>query len=603
MTRAPVSLNGHRGRAAGLHSVAGAWRLVIVEQSGPRLSVRLAESVAAGDAAAVRERMQAAGVDHLVRVAPAEHTVCRLQPTQTGDPEQTAAALALIADAELAGVAPRWRCAAGLVQDPRPSGEALALLTAWREAGPAPAQVAHGEQWTTEIAALAQLRFGAGQLAIAASRGAGAISLIASGGTMTVARTIREANDTPELWRTAVLGAAAESCRQVGADVQLESVDPGESLVWLDPTASSALRGRIQGLGEEPDWLSVYGVALGAAALGTVDDPTQASLASLRATPPVQRRPLGERIAGAVASPRRAAAILAGSIALMVLAPLAVAWARVAVLEAGASRAASFQSDRAALAQQAALYEQLQISRLPMTKLLADISGATPPHVVIDTLRLARDQGLILSGRIHVVTGAGEATAPENPQDLITQLERNLAATGVFGEVRVGRIEVSAGSVVFEMSARVDRPLTNARPAIDFAERSLAQWLYGERGDNTARPVALAEPAAVGSPNGASRRPASSPDRAASAERSGDIGGRDAGSSSRRPEGSGSASEDAIPAELTDEQIKALDRPAAMREMVSRMNARNRAGIDEGVKARLEAEIAKLRAQSRGESP
>jgi hypothetical protein len=37
-----------------------------------------------------------------------------------------------------------------------------------------------------------------------------------------------------------------------------------------------------------------------------------------------------------------------------------------------------------------------------------------------------------------------------------------------------------------------------------------------------------------------------------------------------------------------------------MREMVARMNARNRSGIDPQVKSRLEGEIEKLRAQSRG---
>ena len=593
MTRLATNGNGHRARLAALHGAGGAWRLVVIEQAGGaggRARVLRAQTVRSEDGAGVRDAMQQAGVERLVRVAPAEQTVCRVQPAQVGDPEQTAAAMALIAEAELSGVAPRWRIAAGLIDDPGGQGEGLALLTAWREggAGAAPAQVHPGEFWTTEIAALAALRGGAGQLALAARRASGVVSVLASGPRATVARTVREANDTPDGWRAAVIAAAEETCGQVGAEVDAGEIDPQAALVWLDTTALDALRGRVQGLGSGQAWLNEYGVALGAALLAASDDPARAPLAQLRAYAPVQRRRIAERVVEVVSSPRRASVVLAVSLALIVLMPLVVAWGRVALLEAGAERAAGFEDERRALARQAALYEQLERSRLPMTRLLADVSGATPPHVVIDRLRLSRDQGLTLEGRVHVVRDEGPAAAPDNPQELVTALERNLAATGVFGGIRVNRSEVSAGSVQFEITARVDRPHANPKPAIDFAERSLAQWLYGERGDNTARPVALSEPLRAERP-GSSRRAESGAAGAEPREAS-----REA--SSRRPDGEGSASRDGIPAELTDAEIEAMDLSTARRTMVGRMTARNRAEVDEGTRARLNDEISRLQA-------
>jgi Tfp pilus assembly protein PilN len=608
--------NGHRGRIAALHAVGGAggavggWRLVVIEASrGPvagRCRVLQAQSLRVDDAAGVREAMQQAGAERLVRIAPAEHTVCRVQPAHVGDPEQTAAAMRLIAEAEFGGVAPPWRIAAGLIDDPGASGpggdagEGLALLTAWREGQPAPAEAHPGEVWTTEIAALAALRAGAGQLALAASRSSGVVSLLAAGPRATVARTVREANDTPDAWRTAVLAAAEETCAQVGAEADTGDIDPQATLVWLDTTAGDALRGRVQGLGAGQNWLNEYGVALGAALAAASDDAARAPLAQLRASAPAERRSAGDRVMELVATPKRAASVLIVAVLLIVLMPLLVAAGRVALLESGAERAAGFEDERKALAREAALYEQLEQSRLPMTRLLADISGATPPHIVIDRLRLSRDQGLSLEGRVHIVRGEGEAAAPDNPQELVTALERNLAATGVFGAIRVNRSEVSEGSVQFEMTARIERPHANPKPAIDFAERSLAQWLYGERGDNTARPVALGEPRgerAVSSRRSESQgraaeapgSPGSAPERAEPRETSRET-------SSRRPDGEGTASHDGVPAEITDAEIEAMDVSTARRTMVGRMTARNRADVDEGTKNRLNDEIARLQA-------
>jgi Tfp pilus assembly protein PilN len=601
MTRASTNGNGHRARMAALHAASGVWRLVVIEQAGgpgARARVLQAQTVRSEDGAGVRDAMQQAGVDRLVRVAPAEQTVCRVQPAQIGDPERTAAAMALIAEAELLGVAPRWRIAAGLIDDPAGEAEGqegLALLTAWRDGGAPPAQVHPGEAWTTEIAALAALRGGAGQLALAASRASGVVSVLASGARATVARTVREANDTPDGWRAAVIGAAAETCAQVGAEVDASEIDPQATLVWLDTTAQDALRGRVQGLGSGQGWLNEYGVALGAALLAASEDLGRAPLAQLRAAAPVQRRPVAERVVELVSSPRRAGVVLAVAVALIVLTPLVVARGRVALLEAGAARAAGFEDERQALAREAALYEQLERSRLPMTRLLADISGATPPHVVIDRLRLSRDQGLTLEGRVYVARGEGEAVAPENPQELVTALERNLAATGVFGGIRVNRSEVSAGSVQFEITARVDRPHTNPKPTIDFAERTLAQWLYGERGDNAARPVTLSEPSRADRSASSRRAESGASSSGAPARDEEREASREA--SSRRPEGEGAASRDGVPAELTDAEIEDMDLATARRSMVARMTARTRAEVDEGTRARLNEDIARLQAQ------
>ncbi len=200
-----------------------------------------------------------------------------------------------------------------------------------------------------------------------------------------------------------------------------------------------------------------------------------------------------------------------------------------------------------------------------MTKLMADISGATPEGVTLDSVTLAPDQGLALKGSAE-------------SQELLNQLQKSLNDTGLFEKLKVARAEATSSGVSFDLSADVVNPHTPVKPADDFAARPLAVRLYGE--DATLYP-STSEAAADAS--GPERREGRS--------------GRDDRSERRTRESPSARPAPAkveIPPPLTDEQIGALDRAGAMKEWALRKKVAGSTQVDAPTRERLEKEIPKL---------
>jgi len=550
---------------AALHEGAGSTALVVLRVQARR-TVTMARTFAPGHEAEIVAALSSAGVSRLVRIAPARRTVCRIATLQPSAPEELSAAAALLAEGSLPEDIPAHRRAAGILPGSGPAG-AFALLTAWRNGTDEVADIPWPDQtWTTEIAALAFLSAGRGT-AFAASPESGAVLVIAPGVGRIVARVLVEHADTRSGWDRAVSRHVQETCASAGAEPPVMTA--GRRLV-ISGAATDAVCATVDGVPSDASWIETYGLALGAALVATSADPGAAGLGQLTLDPPWRRAPWPERAAVWLSAPRHAAAVLALAVVVALLCPLGFAAARTAILTRKTEGLPDQDKARAQVQQRAAVYREMERSRWPMTKLLADISGATPEGVTVDSVTLAPDQGLALKGNAE-------------SQDLLNQLQRNLNDTGLFEKLKVARAEATSSGVSFDVSAEVVNPHAPVKPADDFAATPLAVRLYGEsaRGHSGTS-------ATDGESGPASRREERS-GRSGRDERS-DRRGRSADAPSSRP----TSSKLDIPPPITDAQIGALDRAAAMKEWAYRKKVAGSGQSDAATKERLEQEIPKL---------
>ncbi len=581
MTRLPRNGTGGPARKlAAAHAQGGFYRLLVAEIRGGSVSIIEARSLREADLApAVAAIIRDHKPDQFVRIAPGSGTVCRSVELPGG--EAAAGALPLMAEAELPETLPPHRRAAGLMPGESPSGGRVALLTGWRDQDTAPPRPLTDtpETWVAEIAALALLRGDSG-VAVYAERGDGAISLIA-GGTRTIARILVEDGQSAAGWTASLRTAVRETCQAAGVD-RVPVPEGGEITLELPDDAVTALRARVRGMKDDGRWLAEFGLALGAILVASDHNPLTASLATMTADGQARRDPPWERAALWLSTPRNAWAVVAASLVLLIAGPLAVAGGRLAILSAKSGELEAGRKERQRIESQSALYAQLEQLRWPMTKLLADIAGATPVGIVVDDLRLGTDLGVTVHG------------TAQNLDQLYT-FQRNLATSRVFKDVKINRSEVSGSAVEFDMAADVGSPHIAAKPAEDFGAVPLAVRLYGEGASNTATPVAHRTAASTGT----APRPAARPSRNEEPRENGASG-----SSSARRESSGEtpsrrpqpAAPDTPPPALTAEQIAAMDRTTAMKEWVSRKTYPQRnPEVDVATKQRLEEEVVKLK--------
>jgi Tfp pilus assembly protein PilN len=571
--------DGKRGRAGGngthvlavLHAQGQHLRLVVV-RCKPSWEVLLARTLDGAEAGTLEALCREHGVGKVVRITPASQTVARCAALPPGDDGSLGAAAALLAEAQLPSSLPPHRRCAGVLPEASGTEVRTALLTGWTVLdAPQPAG-RHEEVWVTPVAALAAVQNGAGRAAVYTEPEQGAICLLMRGPQSSVARVLVE--ESRGGWTEQVGAAAAETAQLAGLTTGglsgLRLAEPRRLLI--EPATASSLRTRVAGVRDDVRWMDEYGLAVGAALVAGSDSPTVRSLAGLFALPPQAQRSPVERLTEWVAQPRNAAGLLAAACALLLIAPMGFAWARMEVLESRVKRVEGLKVGREGLEQKAAMYQQLEVSRWPMTKLLADVSGATPVGVVVTNLQLSTGQGVTVQG-----------TAETSEQ--ITKLEANLNATRLFTNVSVNRVDTRGGDgFEFDLSARVYQPHVAAKPVEDFASKPLAVRMFGEGASNTTAPSSSSDDP----PRRGTRRPA--PDDADdNAPRE-----RPAADSARRPSGTSTPE---VPPPLTNEQIGSMDRGTAMKEWATRKTASGRTGIDASVKQRLLEEVPKLKAR------
>lgn len=563
------------GRVAALRREPGGWTMVVLETS-PRQRVVESKVFKIGEERAIEAALDAAKVVTLVRLIPARQTVARAIAVPAGGAAEMSAAAAILGEAMLPEDVPAHRRGAGLIPDGAIfdgtiAAQRAALLTAWRgEAEDGETIEWDDEQWTTEIASLAFLR-GRGVVAAYSERESGAISILAVGASRAVARVLIESATDAAAWRDIVRRHLAETAALVG--VSLGAGLGAEGSLSLSSESLSLLRGRFEEVSTDPAWIESYGLCLGAALAACDEQHGGRGLSGMFAREPENRPPLVERTAAWFSAPVNAVAVIVLASLVMLLAPLGLAAARLAVLNAKSEGLTDQDRSRAEMQKRSAMYRELDTARWPMTKLWADISAATPQGVHVEAVRLAPEQGLSLQG-------TAETT------DVLNTLQANLNATQLFEKLKVVRSESTSAGVSFDLSADVSGPHNAvAKPADDWAARSLAVRLYGEDSSG-------------GGTDGASGTNASANSSAASSsganngrndrgERRG--GGRGDETAGARPAGKPLD----VPGPISDEAIAMLDFSKSSLEWVKRKTAAAKV-TDAAIKARLEDEMKKI---------
>lgn len=595
MTRAPATATSpakaagrapspaRTGRVAALHRQGEHWRLVVVDIAATGAAVIDARTMPRGDAAAVRAALSAHGEPRLVRVLPAGACVCRLIAVPEGPASEMDAALHLIAEASLPATAPAHRRGAGLLPMPTEPGKRGAAIVAWAgDADDAPIAGA-SETWTAEPVALAALLGASGDgLVLYADAAAGSVSVAARGASRGVLRSLREHADSADAWELVIAERAVQAMRASDLDVDNTRgfvASPQQQLRAGGDIEPTILAG-VEGVRREPAWLGQFGVALGAA-LASASTP---GLCAMTLAPRAERKPIIESFATWLASPRRAAAIIAAGLAIALLAPLGAALVRQSILTAKSGGLDEQRRVEEATALRAAFYQELEKRRWPVSKLLGDLAGALPVGIEVDSLRMEVGERMLVQG-----------VAPS--LEVVNQLQTRLSESGVFAEASVDRTQTlpdGAPGVRFDVSARVVRPAAQPKGLEDFATQTLAQRLYGDRASAVA---SSSEASSDGAPvPRASRR--------ARTSESGDAGSSRTAERTRSTEAPARKVE--VPEPISDEQIAALDASAAMREWTTRQRASKQSGVDQPTRDRLKAEADKARARmqaARAEKP
>lgn len=523
------------------------------------------ESAAESDAvtfdfAAWAKRQRA---EEMVWVVSGTCSVIRAVPFEVaGDPEQAAAALTLRSEVEYPAE-PAHRRGSGA---PLPAtGQRTSAIfitvsdpptsTPWFEGG--------GTLTTPGAALCGLLRLG-GRAAVACDEVDGTVSMVALGGSGLVARTLRTGKGSREACLARAQSAVAETFSSVGIESGEGSMSDG---VTVDSPV--AVRARVSGVTADENWIRRFGLALGAASLAMSGDPLVGGLVGLTARPVAPGGSAVQRFMRWASVPRNAYATIALGIAALLLLPLGVSMARTGTLEGKASLLDSMQNDMLALEQRSSLYQQLDTSRWPMTKLLAVISRCAPEGVELESVQVAHGQAVAIQG-----TAAIDNTEAPNA------FAATLRASGLFTSVNEKRADMTGEKgIEFEITAVVGNAHAEPSKTLpDYAETPLAVRLYGEGATNTR--WSASTPASARSARSTSRP---SRDPAGDRERA-----------SERPTTSANFSEE--PKVLSDADIAAMDKMTALKERTVRrayMMA-NDSKMSSDLKSRLESEVARL---------
>jgi len=546
---------------AALWERGGVVRVVVV---APGATPSLVEAFESANLKQARDRLAAGKISRVVRIASGGSCVAKIEKLPEASGPELDAAIDLLAEAVLPEDAPKHRRAAARVETP--AGPAV-LATAWH--GPAPEEIEGlDERWMAEPAAM-MLSFGAeSSISLSPDRTSGSLVVVAAGAGKTVIRCTRLDPAASERWDAAAGAAAA------AAGVATTPMPATDEVATS--ASGEGLREMLAGVPRDRGWLSKYAIPAAAAAHLAAGG----RLSAMTGGEGAGREPAVLRLATWLSSPGNAMTLLAASLAVMLLAPPLLAGARAGILHLRSGDYREAQTQRAELSKQAGLYQQLEQTRWPMTKLWADISNATPQNVVIEAMTIEREgtRGLTLRGRA------------DSSADLVL-LQKNLNNTGVFANVQIGQSETTGASTSFTLQAAVIGPTVASRKIDDFAKETLQQRLYKNGARPTTRTAAPEPPDDEGMDDATPARAEGESDRG----RTVPSGGGVAGEQTRPAETRGARAGEA-PAPLTDEQIKAMDRTAATREWASRLSA-SRNAKDPADKARLTEEAAKLRAR------
>lgn len=516
------------------------------------------------------------------------------EPGTTSSSDSIADALSLMAETELPTTSPEYRRAAGMVNPGRGLGrKPVGLLTAWPPSAelhfpgsPRTPRVAP-EVGISEAAALAMLSqlVGGVERAWTVDRSSGAMTILAAGPEKTIVRIARVPSGEPGA--DARKAAIFETSRAAGL-ADSPAADSSETALHLEPAPTSM---RIAGQARSSDWVAQYG--LPAAAIVAFADPSRAvsGLVELHEVEPKQKPPILQRISEWAGAPSRAAVIIGVCVLAIIALPIGVSYAKLRILEKQVTDQKELFQKNAEDEKELAFYDLLRDKRWPMTKLLGDIAGACPQGITIESVEIGQGDGIVLRG-------SAEDTGK------LSTFRENLAKTRIFSDPTTPSVNPTGSSgVQFQLTAKVpaNAATMTVKPVKDWAAKTLAEEMYGEKAAPTKRTTASRADRAEKSDRTSSRNDRRTPQTSSrSNTTSSRDNARDSGTRTDRNTSStttGAKQPVTIPAELSDASIAKLSREDAMKEWTNRKRVAAQPGIDDGVKRRLMDESEKAKAR------
>ena len=344
-------------------------------------------------------------------------------------------------------------------------------------------------------------------------------------------------------------------------------------------------------------------------------DGAMANATEMTALPAEAQQSVVVRVISTLGKPKVALVCSVLALTLMIAAPFGFAYARLTTLRTAAEKVAGGDAPVEQAQGQLDLYEMLNSKRLPMTRLLAELTVAAPQGILLDLFSLEHGKRVSLSGSFS-----------ESQQ--VTNYRDALIASRVFEDVKIPQTDSS--SQRFQINAQVSpaavvamtaktRPAATALASSTAAATAATSTAISTT-TSSAAPAAAAGAATAAKPDAAPRSGgANNNDRRTSNQNRGNTprstapaatGGARAsgGSGNTAAPASGSATPapaavKAVPEPISETAINAMDWSAAMKEWSVRRRESQRTDIDEATKARLTEEAVKVKARMDAAKP
>ncbi len=554
-------------RVAALCATDDGWSVVVASSESGALRVLAAERVGKNDPDGVRRVMSKHGASRLVRVIPIDEAIVRCVNLPAGTEASARDAIALLAEAQLpANIEPHRRGAALLPLPGADEGRS-GLFAGW-VGDNVPVQILSDdddETWAPASGALAWLLatvpdrpWSRDPAWGVATQSGSACAIVCDDGGPRV--------------RSGRIGDASQAVSEMYPGA---SLDAGRK-VALDALTTEAVRALAPTSGVGSEWTDRFALALGAA-IGALS--SAESLFRVLAEPPRYHYTVPQRLAVGLTNQRRARALIALGLLLILAAPVALIYARHETINIKLQRAqdaigAEGQAEVDELGRNAEFATELRKRSVPIAKILGAVADAMPVGDEENPLGVQVERIDITSERVQL---SGEAAS----RRIVIDFTNRLKDLGLFSSVPPADVkDDSSRGTTFTINARLGSFERAIKPTGDFIENPFALRLHGEdaRGYDYAS-VSTMQGTAAGSTQPASSSRAGSSGRTARFD--GDDGSRNQA--------------DPIPEVLGKDKIAAMNFEQARAAFTERRRAASRSDIDEETKKLLAEDVDMLR--------
>lgn len=590
-----------------------AWRVLIVRENGSQPTVLGAVFGSDDDA---RGALAEHGVGRVLMAMPSWAYLVRTIRLPKGDEQQLMSALRLEAETRLLGSTPRHRQAMTILGPT--TSHPVGLVCSWPETlkpteVPMPTGVSLSVTWAPDIAALAEATGGENEFAATFDPETGALALVVPTPLGPVFRSTREPTATGSDWSAGVESVFRETLLSEGVPESeteasvarvAQRIKATERTLVIPSNAETTLTASVndaEGLLND-DGTGDWHLLLAILAARRSD---LAPLTMLQWDEHVERPRLLTRIQRTLAKPRVAAGVAAACVALIVLTPLAATGLRLALVRGKIDDERSLQTSVQRTKNLIEVYRALRSEAWSMTKLLGDIANCMP-----ETLEAS---GFVLThGEPVAIEGISKSEGSNDGSEAVLAFAHRLRATGLFENVEPSFSPPDGRGVRnFTITADVKdqaRPVLIAEEEDDYAIVTYSDRRWGKVdedgyliGQTTSVPTTPVATNDFNDLDEETTEPANTERPSRSGNRGVSSSSSDRGAPKQRSQGRGEPPK--IPEKVLQEEVDVMNRSEALTRLNEVATAKNRPGLSDELKKRLQQDFDLLMERVRETAP